>query len=141
MGHALSLRARVVTAVAPLIVVMTIFASILASEPPLFRTDAPHPIPREPKVAERCTWYCHNNGCPHASRLPDALTSDAGLFGYTVRALSAAGHRVSSRRGFGYRAVNLVVFVLVWPGVMHVLAVVALRQRLRLRELRGRRCR
>ena len=69
--------------------------------------------------------------------LPAFLVGDDGLFGWTVGALYALGHvLVPGRGGLGYGAANLLVFCVIWPGVMYALYVVALRQRRRLRDLR-----
>ena len=130
---------RIAVLVAPLWLVPVAFVAVLRSgtpPAPLVRTS----IPSEPHSATRCTWECHNHGCTHAFRLPAFLSSDAGLFGWTVRALKAAGDRaVPSDRFVGYGAVNLAVFCAVWPAMMFALYVIAVRQRFRIIDLqRGR---
>ena len=88
--------------------------------------------PLEATHPTRCTWSCHNHGCQHRHRLPEALSGQHGAFGAAVHALhSAAGP------GFGpYRAVNLAVFVVAWPALMYSLLLTGLHQRDRLRALR-----
>lgn len=120
---------------APLALPAGLFLSVVATGSPMFRTG----LPDEPRDAARCTWYCHNHGCPHRPVLPSALTGDAGLFGRTIHGLFALGAQLSSRRDVGYGSANLLVFCVLWPGLMYVLAVVAIRQRLALRSRRGRR--
>lgn len=107
------------------------------------QTGEPAPLargatPQEPFVREYCTWACHNHGCQHRPVLPQALAGDAGLFGYTIRALRAAGRAASSDGRVGYGAANLLVFCVLWPGAMYALLLVGLRQRAALRSLRAR---
>jgi hypothetical protein len=64
------------------------------------------------------------------------LTGDAYLFGGTIRGLYALGRAFSPDRARGYGAANLVVFCLLWPGLMYGLWVVFWRQFLELRALR-----
>ncbi|NOU32142.1 MAG: hypothetical protein HOO96_29920 [Polyangiaceae bacterium] len=119
---------------APIVLPAGLFLSVLAAGSPMFRTA----IPSEPRETARCTWYCHNHGCPHRAVLPSALTGDAGLFGRTIHGLFALGSQLSGRRDVGYGSANLLVFCVLWPGLMYVLAVVAIRQRLALRARRAR---
>lgn len=101
---------------------------------PLVRTS----IPQEPRREDRCTWACHNRGCSHPSRLPAVLTGDRYLFGQTIRGLYALGRVFSSDRFLGYGAANLVVFCLLWPGLMYALWVIFWRQFFQNRALRAR---
>jgi hypothetical protein len=81
-------------------------------------------------LPDRCSWACHNRGCEHVALiplLPRALTSDEGLFGETIEAMKATGSYVS---------VNLVLFCVLWPGIMWSLLGFALWQRVRIHELR-----
>jgi hypothetical protein len=126
-------RSRFVAlAVAPLVATALLFVAVLRSgspPAPLARTA----IPQEPYAADRCSWWCHNHGCRHRPVLPAALTGDAGLFGWTVRALHAVGRAVAPRSpALGYGAANLAVFCVLWPGTMYALWIVALRQRSRI---------
>jgi hypothetical protein len=123
------------TALAPLVAPIVIVTGVLASDWPGVR----HAVPREPYVEAHCTWSCHNHGCRHRARLPSALTSDRGLFGVTITALFRVGSWLSHDRGKGYGAANLSLFCVAWPGLMYVLAVKALRQRLALRAHRRER--
>jgi hypothetical protein len=124
-------------ALAPLVLTPLLFVAVLLgpSPPaPLARSA----LPQESYTADHCTWYCHNHGCPHRPVLGAFLAGDQGLFGWTVAALHAAGDAVSPRaRGIGYGAVNLGFFCAMWPAGMYGLWIVALRQRRRLRALRG----
>jgi hypothetical protein len=127
--------ARIVTAVAPLVLVPLLFVAVLRSgEPaPYWR----HSLPREAARPDRCTWACHNHGCRHRPVLPRLLSGDDGLFGATIRLLHGMGRVMAPGRGnVGYGAANLLVFCLVWPAGMYALWLVAWRQRRRLRELR-----
>jgi hypothetical protein len=133
------MRARLtvlVASLAPLLAVPLLFLAVIRSGPqaaPLAR----RALPQEPYEATRCTWYCHNHGCPHHPHLGAFLSGDDGLFGWTVDALHAAGDVVSPRSpGLGYGAVNLAVFCAVWPGMMYALWVIAVRQRARIIALR-----
>lgn len=124
---------RAVVALAPLWLTAIVFLVVLRSgtPAPLFRTARPH----EPHERDRCTWYCHNHGCDHGTRLPRTLSDD--LFYATVGWLHRFGDRLAPASSFvGYQAANLIVFCAAWPGGMYVLYLVALRQR---RRLRGRR--
>jgi hypothetical protein len=94
-------------------------------------------LPREGRREDRCTWACHNHGCSHRPRLPAVLTGDAYLFGGTIRGLFALGRAFSPDRARGYGAANLLVFCLLWPGLMYGLWVVFWRQRRALRALRA----
>lgn len=131
-----SLRFAVV-AIAPLVLTPLLFLAVLRSGPlpaPLAR----HGLPFEAYDASRCTWYCHNHGCPHAPKLPAILAGDRGLFGWTIHTLHAGGNVVSPRApGAGYGVMNLAVFCALWPAGMFALWVVALRQRRRIRALRA----
>ncbi len=112
----------------PLLLTAALFVAVLRSgspPAPYFRTvrplEAHHPT--------RCTWYCHNRGCDHPTRLPPYLSET--LFDRTVLALHHFGDTMSP--GFsGYRAANLLVFCAAWPALMLALLVVAIRQRRRL---------
>ncbi len=122
-------------AAAPLLLTALLFVAVLrsGSPAPLWRTR----IPSEPLRRDRCTWYCHNHGCPHAPALPLFLTGDDYLFGRTVAALHAAGSAAfPGQPGAGYGAMNLLAFCVLWPGLMYALYLTALRQRDRLRALR-----
>jgi hypothetical protein len=126
-------------AIAPLLVVPLTFVAVLLSATP--RVPFPRvELPDEALERDHCTWSCHNYGCHHASKLPDALTSDASLFGWTVRALHRMGDALSPKDTFvGYGAVNLAVFCVGWPGAMYALWGFALRTRAaRLALRRGR---
>lgn len=120
--------------VPPVALTAVIFWVVLRSGTP-----APFPrteIPKEAFVADHCTWSCHNHGCRHASRLPDFLTADSGLFGKTVHVLKQAGSKIMpAHPNEGYGVVNLLVFCVIWPGFMLWLYAVAVRQRLELREM------
>jgi len=85
---------------------------------------------------DRCTRHCHDHGCHHDPVLPDLLTSDHGLYGWTIRALYAAGDNTGLDRSTGYGLANLVVFCVLWPGLMLALLAIGLIQRVRIRELR-----
>ncbi len=133
------MRARLAVlaaSLAPLLAVPLLFLALIRSGPapaPLAR----RALPQEAYEPARCTWYCHNHGCPHHPRLGAFLSGDDGLFGWTVDALHAAGDIVSpSAPGAGYGAVNLAVFCALWPGAMYALWVIAVRQRARILALR-----
>ena len=90
---------------------------------------APHP-PTTVLVAGRCTRYCHNHACPHAT----PATSPAyfrlrPLYGLTVRALSAGGG------GTAYVVANLLVFLVAIPLLLLGLTYAVLRDALLLRRL------
>lgn len=124
---------RVLAVTAPFWLVVFAFVALMRSgtPAPLWRSVRP----QDASDSRHCNWYCHNHGCRHASRLPDALSKT--LFDWTVVALHRMGDRVAPGQSFaGYRAVNLFVFCLAWPAGMYGLYLVALRQR---RKLRGRR--
>lgn len=105
-----------------------------ASSTPLVRAR----IPEEPRVADRCTWSCHNHGCRHRPALPALLSGDRGLHGLTIRALFSVGRGLSRDRALGYGAANLLLLCVAWPGLMYALWVVAWRQRLALRAARAK---
>jgi hypothetical protein len=122
-------------ALAPLLATVLIFVAVLRSGQPApwARTALPH----EPRLADRCTWSCHNHGCTHAPVLPAALTGDHGLFGVALRGLHRAGSALApGRPGFGYGLANVLLFCALWPAGMYALWLVALWQRRRLRALR-----
>ncbi|MGH7297185.1 MAG: hypothetical protein ACRELB_19760 [Polyangiaceae bacterium] len=123
-------------AAAPGALTVLLFVAVLRSGPvpaPLFRAT----LPQEAREADRCTWWCHNHGCPHRPVLGSFLAGDGGLFGWTVDALHTAGDAVSpGARGVGYGAVNLAVFCALWPAGTYALWVIALRQRRAIRALR-----
>lgn len=121
----------------PLLAVPAVFVAVLRSgEPaPLGRTA----LPAEPYRADRCTWSCHNHGCRHRPRLPGVLAGDEGLFGQTIHALKRAGTAlVPANPNVGYGVANLLLFCLLWPGLMFGLLVIAVRQRRAIRALGGR---
>jgi hypothetical protein len=125
-------------AVAPLVLTPVLFVAVLRGPSPAAPL-ARCALPQEGYAPGRCTWYCHNHGCPHRPVLGRFLSGDDGLFGWTVRALHAAGDFVSPRaRSVGYGAVNLGVFCGLWPAGMYALWLVALRQRRRLRAFAHR---
>lgn len=119
------------TAALPLVLPWLVFVAVLGTGRPVWRTS----VPDEPYAKSTCTWSCHNHTCRHVPLLPPSLTSDRGLFGRTIRGLQHAGSALSRDRRTGYGAVNLLLFCLVWPGTMYALAVMALRQRVRLARL------
>lgn len=128
----MSKRFAILLVLAPLVLVPATFVGVLRMQSlPLVRAA----IPREPFEPARCTWFCHNDGCRHAPRLPAALTSDRGLFGRAIVALKQMGAHTG-----GYRAANLLVFCLAWPVLTYGLWGVAIVQRYRLsRWRRGQR--
>lgn len=130
---------RLAVLLAPLWLVPPAFVAVVRSgsrPAPLVRTS----IPNEPHDAAHCNWDCHNHGCTHAPRLPAFLSGDTGLFGWTIRALHAAGDRaMPADRPAGYGAVNLAVFCVLWPGAMLALYVVAVRQRSRILDAKRER--
>jgi hypothetical protein len=124
--------------VLPLVAPWALLAAVNAASPevPLLRSH----IPREAHRADRCTWACHNRGCPHRPVLPAVLAGDRGLYGVTIRGLFGVGRGLSADRRMGYGAANLLLFCVVWPGAMYALWVVAWRQRSAIRAARaGRR--
>jgi hypothetical protein len=128
--------ARIVIALAPLVVVPLLFVAVLRSgEPaPLWRRT----LPREGYRPDRCTWDCHNHGCRHRPVLPRLLSGDDGLFGAAIHALHGLGRGLAPGRGnVGYGAANLLVLCALWPAGMYALWLVALRQRRLLRVARS----
>lgn len=122
-------------AVAPLVLVPLVFSAVLAAARPSVAFPR-RELPDEAFSPDHCNWSCHNHGCRHASKLPDALTSDAHLFGWAVEALHRMGDAVSPSNTFvGYGAVNLAIFCAAWPGAMFGLWVFALRTRASRRAL------
>ncbi len=112
--------------IAPVCLVPLLFVIVLAlGRSPLVRTE----IPDEPRVAQRCSWYCHNHNCPHHAVLPAVFSGDRGLYGKTISALHAAGQGTNE----GYALANLALFCVAWPGAMWALWIIAVRQRARLR--------
>ena len=102
----------------------------------LFGTNAYLGDPAAVYRADRCTRHCHDHGCPHEPLLPERLTSDRGLYGWTIRALYRAGEHTELARSTGYGLVNLLLFCALWPGLMLALLALALSQRVRIRDLR-----
>ena len=89
-------------------------------------------LDREATVHERdrCSWACYNNSCVHEESvpwLPALLTSNKGWFGSAIDMLHSTG---------SYRAANLVVFCLLWPGWMWFMVGYGLLQRIRIHRLR-----
>ena len=121
---------------APLILPWLLLFSVNLLTPGVvfMRRTLPHPT----RHAERCNWDCHNHGCSHRPKLPAVLTSDAYVFGATVRGLYVLGRLFSRDRFEGYGAANLVVFCLLWPALMYALWVRVWTQREQLRALRAR---
>lgn len=121
---------------APLILPLALFALVLAVPP-----SAPFPrgaIPQHAHERSRCNWACHNRGCHHQPALPAVLTGDAGLYGKTIRGLFRLGARLHPDRMRGYGAANLLVFCVLWPGLMYALWIIAWKQRIALRERASR---
>jgi hypothetical protein len=110
------------------------FVAVLATEHPLFRS-LHSALPVEAR-GPRCNWACHNHGCPHHPVLPAFFTEDSGIFGWTVRGLYLMGALFSDDKFVGYGISNLLVFCVLWPGLMYGLCVRAIYQWLALRELR-----
>jgi hypothetical protein len=98
----------------------------------LFSTNGLMAPPATAYQLDRCTRYCHDKGCRHDASLPDAMAGRhggrQGLYGKTIEGLVAAGSR-SSLGNKGYKAVNLLLFCVVWPGSMLVLLGTGLYQR------------
>ncbi|MBT9392292.1 hypothetical protein KLP40_03875 [Hymenobacter sp. NST-14] len=90
---------------------------------------APHP-PTAALVAGRCTRFCHDHACPHAT----PATSPAyyrlrPLYGLTIRVLSAGGG------GAAYVLANLFVFLVVIPLLLLRLTYAVLRDARAIRHL------
>jgi len=106
----------------------------------LFATNAAMGAPSVAYEASGCTRWCHDRGCRHDPVLPDGLTSDKGLYGQTIRALTM-GESLGTQRGrWLYGGANLLLFVVGWPGLMATLLGVGLWQRVeigRRRESHG----
>jgi len=118
---------------------LVLVAAIAAPWGILFAVNGIMGEPERGHWAGHCTRHCHDHGCPHDPVLPDLLTSDDGVYGWTIRALYAAGMRTGLDRARGYGLANLALFCAAWPGVMWALLAVGLAQRVRIRERRGRR--
>jgi hypothetical protein len=119
----------------PLLLVAAVFVAVLGSGPP-----TPFPrreLPSEPSRLDACTWACHSRGCRHPPRLPPWLTADRGLFGQAIGGLRAVGQvLLPGRPREGYGLANLLIFCLLWPGLMWRLYWVAVQQRRKLGQLR-----
>lgn len=123
------------TWIAPLVLPWVILLAVNAWPPgvPLARRTIPHEAAR----ADRCTWACHNRGCAHRPALPAVLSGDQYLFGKTIDGLYRLGSLFSSDRRRGYGIANLLVFCVLWPGLMYALWVSVWRERERLRAMRA----
>jgi len=131
----LARRGFLALAFAPALLLAVLFAGVVHSRPtPLWRTA----IPTEALRTDRCTWYCHNHGCPHAPVLPAWLASDRGAFGVALRGLYGFGDALSSDRATGYGLANLLVFCVAWPALTGGLWIVAIVQHAELKQLRRR---
>lgn len=105
----------------------------------LFGVNAAKGAPPRAWHPAECTRYCHDHGCRHDPVLPDLLTADDGLYGWTIDALYAAGGLTGLDSATGYGVANLVLLCAGWPGAMLALLAIGLAQRVRLRRLRRRR--
>ena len=112
--------ALIVFAILPWVVVIAVNTP-MGTPPPTFDPD-------------QCTRHCHDHGCSHPPILPAEIAGDAGLYGETIRALKKSGRAtgLGARRGYG--AMNLIVFCVVWPGLMLGLLVIAIWQSMVLRD-------
>ena len=90
---------------------------------------APHP-PTAAWVATRCTRFCHDHACPHAtpSNSP-AYHRLRPLYELTIRALAAGGG------GAAYVLANLLVFLVVIPLLLLRLTYAVLRDACAIRRL------
>ncbi|MFD2787391.1 hypothetical protein [Hymenobacter rubripertinctus] len=110
-----------------------LLTGLLALLPLLFGFVVNYTASRPPttaQVAGRCTRYCHDHACPHAT----PATSPAyfrlrPLYGLTIRALSAGGG------GTAYVLANLLVYLVVIPLLLLRLTYAVLRDALLLRRL------
>lgn len=99
----------------------------------MFSVNAAMGTPTEARLASACSRACHSGGgCRHDPVLPDAITSDAGLFGDAIRGLYGVGSLSGLSAAEGYGAANLAIFCALWPGGMLALVGIGLRQRVRL---------
>ncbi len=133
MGQGITLRRRVLLG-APVVLLLAIFVYVVATPSFTLRTH----LPVEALNPLRCTWFCHNHGCPHMAKLPAWLTSDAGLFGQTIKALYGLGASISKTRGIGYGLANLLVYCVLWPTVTYALWTVVVGQGATLRRERAK---
>lgn len=122
------------TWVAPLVLPWALLFAVVAWPP-----GAPIPrrsIPAEARLAQRCSWACHNRACSHRPVLPAVITDDRYIFGATIRGLYSLGTLFSRDRFRGYAIANILVFCLAWPALMYALWVSVWRQRWRILALR-----
>ena len=113
-----------------------LFALALATLPLLFgiwvNQTAPHP-PTTACVAARCTRYCTFPGCPHATaRNSPAYWHLRPVYGLVIAALSMGG-------GALYGLFNIVVFLVLIPGLLLWLTHGALRDAGTIRQLKRQR--
>jgi len=118
--------------------ILTITVALAAAAPwgVLFGVDSAMGRPPSSFHRDRCSRHCHDHGCRHRPSLPAALTSGEGLFGDTVRALHVMGGATGLGPRLGYGAVNILIFCLLWPGLMLWLVGVVTWQRLTISSLR-----
>ena len=88
-------------------------------------------------AAGRCNRACAQKKSkdPHAGVLPKWLSGSGprSATGRTIRGL----YGIADRLGTTYRVVNVVVYCVLWPGLMAALLGVGLWQTRRLQRLRG----
>ena len=71
-------------------------------------------------LKEKCTRYCHNrnDGCNHYKSLSKAIDS---LYASTIDNLLGQGF-------LGYKEINILLYVLLWPLLMLLLVFIVLQQ-------------
>jgi hypothetical protein len=74
------------------------------------------PQPVTALSAEKCTRYCHNFACKHK---PEKSAFNF-LYDSTIYQLG------KNPFGLGYKQINILVFVILWPGFMLFLLIITL---------------
>jgi hypothetical protein len=97
-----------------------------------FWVNATAPPPTRAYAATRCTRYCALHGCHHATRANSpAYVRLRPVYAATVRGLMLGGRA-------RYAAVNVAFYLGLVPGLLLWLTHGALRDAVRLRQLRNR---
>ena len=87
------------------------------------------------KIANRCTRYCHDHGCPHSKRHFSFLLSEN--LSEKLRVLYCKNIEILGRiPGLTYKQANILIYVILFPAFWMALFWIVIGQRIKIRRLK-----
>jgi glycine cleavage system regulatory protein len=96
----------------------------------MFLVNASASEPGTEYLANRCSRYCHNHGCPH---IEQKIEMHKGQYPILLKLKSIYDGNIAllhnNGMGLSYQQANLLIYVLLSPALMLILLWLAIRKR------------